>query len=388
MPGLYYEASYTSLIKHGESICGDRVEIARAPGSVMVVMSDGLGSGVKANVLSTLTTRIASYMLKEGSSIDDVVDIVGRTLPICQVRGVAYSTFSILQLFEDGRGILVEYDTPDAFLYRAGTVTKVDTEKRKVGDKLILEGEFEVKDGDHIFLVTDGVIHAGLGGILNLGWQWENVAEYLRRTVPKARGDSAQLARWLTGVCDQFYAGKPGDDTTVVCVSARQPRLTSIAIGPPRSKDKDSEMVKRFMQKPGRKAICGGATGNLFARELGAEIDVDLGSGGDGVPPMGSMRGIDLITEGIITLTRALDILGAVDAGEIVKGAISGKDAASMLVKLLLESDRLDFFVGRAENVAHTDGVSLVDYRFKGQAVDALIRMMKALGKEVSVTYY
>lgn len=388
MPGLYYEASYTSLIKYGESICGDRVEIARAPGSVMAVMSDGLGSGVKANVLSTLTTRIASYMLKEGSSIDDVVDIVGRTLPICQVRGVAYSTFSILQLFEDGRGILVEYDTPDAFLYRAGTVTKVNTEKRKVGDKLIHEGEFEVKDGDHIFLVTDGVIHAGLGGILNLGWQWENVAEYLRRTVPKARGDSAQLARWLTGVCDQFYAGKPGDDTTVVCVSARQPRLTSIAIGPPRSKDKDSEMVRRFMQKPGRKAICGGATGNIFARELGAEIEVDLVSGGDGVPPMGSMRGIDLITEGIITLTRALDILGAVDAGEIVKGAISGKDAASMLVKLLLESDRLDFFVGRAENVAHTDGTSLVDYRFKGQAVDALIRMMKALGKEVSVTYY
>lgn len=388
MPGLYYEASYTSLIKHGESICGDRVEIARAPGSIMAVMSDGLGSGVKANILSTLTTRIASYMLKEGSSIDEVVDIIGRTLPICQVRGVAYSTFSILQLFEDGKGFIVEYDTPDAFLFRAGTVTKIDTISRKVADKQILEGEFEVRDGDHIFLVTDGVIHAGLGGILNLGWQWENVAEYLRRTVPKARGDSAQLTRWLTGVCDQFYAGKPGDDTTAVCISARQPRLTSVAIGPPRSKDKDAEMVRRFMQKPGRKAVCGGATGNLFARELGCDIEIDLGSGGDGIPPMGRMRGIDLVTEGIITLTRVLDILGAIDAGELVKAGISGKDAASMLTRTLLDSDRLDFFIGRAENVAHTDGQSLVDYRFKSQAVDALVRMMKALGKDVSVTYY
>ncbi len=388
MPGLYFEASYSSLLKHGEPICGDRAEIVRAPGSLMAVLSDGLGSGVKASVLSTLTTRIASYMLKEGSSIDEVVDTVGRTLPICQVRGVAYSTFSIVQLFEDGSGHIVEYDTPDAFLYRAGTVTKIDTEKRKVADKEVLEGNFEVRDGDHIFLVTDGVIHAGLGEILNLGWQWENVAEYLRRTVPKARGDSLQLARWLTGVCDQFYGGKPGDDTTAVCIVARQPRSTSVAIGPPRSKDRDSEMVRKFMQKPGRKVICGGATSNLFARELGCEVEVDLNSGGDGVPPMASMRGIDLITEGIITLTRTLDILGAVDAGELTKAGITGRDAASVLAKTLMESDKLDFFIGRAENVAHTDGASLVDYRFKGQAVDAVVRMMRALNKDVSVTYY
>jgi len=191
--GLFYEASYSSLCKDGESVCGDKVEIVKSAGSVMAVLSDGLGSGIKANVLSTLTTRIASYMLKEGSDIDDVVDTIGKTLPICQVRGVAYSTFSIVRLTPDGLGNIVEFDTPDAFLYREGTVTKISTRPRKVAQKQVLEGEFAVKDGDHIFMVSDGVMHAGLGDVMNLGWQWENVAEYLRRAVPKARGDSAQL---------------------------------------------------------------------------------------------------------------------------------------------------------------------------------------------------
>lgn len=387
-PGLFFEASWSSLCKDGENVCGDKVEITRSPGSLTVVLSDGLGSGVKANVLSTLTTRIASFMLKEGSDIEEVVDTIGRTLPICSVRGVAYSTFSILRLTSDGKGSIVEYDTPDAFLYRVGTVTKVMTSARKVGDKQVLEGSFEVKDGDHIFMVSDGVVHAGLGDVLNLGWQWENVAEYLRKTVPKARGDSSQLARWLTGVCDQFYGGHPGDDTTVVCIAARIPRTASVAIGPPRKREQDAEMVRKFMARPGRKIVCGGATGNLFARELGAEMDVDLSTGGDGIPPMARMRGIDMVTEGIITITRAFDILGAVDAGEITKGGIGGRDAASLLARALIDSDRIDFFVGRAENTAHTDAASLVDFRFKSQAIDALIRMMRALGKEVSVTYY
>ena len=386
--GLYYEASYSSLCKDGESVCGDKVEIVKSAGSIMAVLSDGLGSGIKANVLSTLTTRIASYMLKEGSDIDDVVDTIGKTLPICQVRGVAYSTFSIVRLTPDGAGNIVEFDTPDAFLYREGTVTKISTKPRKVAEKQVLEGEFSVKDGDHIFMVSDGVMHAGLGDIMNLGWQWENVAEYLRRTVPKSRGDSAQLSRQLTGVCDQFYAGKPGDDTTAVCIAARQPRITSVAIGPPRKRELDAEMVKKFMLKPGRKVICGGATGNLFARELGANMEIDLSTGGDGIPPMARMRGVDMVTEGIITLTRALDILGSVDSGEMTKGGLVGRDAASLLAKALLDSDRLDFLIGRAENTAHTDGASLVDYRFKGQAIDAVIRMMRALGKDVNVTYY
>ena len=386
--GLYYEASYSSLCKHGETICGDRVEIVKASGSIMAVLSDGLGSGIKANVLSTLTTRIATYMLKEGSGIEDVVDTIGRTLPICQVRGVACSTFSIVRLSEGGVGNIVEYDTPDIFLYREGTVTKISTKKRKVAEKEVLEGSFEVKDGDHLFMVSDGVIHAGLGDVLNLGWQWENVAEYIRKTVPKARGDSAQLSKWLTGVCDQFYGGKPGDDTTVVCIAARQPRMTSVAIGPPSRKELDAELVRKFMGRPGRKIICGGTTGNLFARELGAEMEIDLGTGGDGIPPMAKMKGVDMVTEGIITLTSALDKLGAVDAGEMTKAGMTGRDAASLLAKALLDADRLDFFVGRAKNVAHTDAASLVDYRFKSQAVDAVIRMMRALGKDVSVTYY
>jgi len=237
MERLHVEVANLSIAKHGEELCGDRVEITRNGSGVTVVLSDGLGSGVKANILATLTTTIAASMLRGGAAIEDVVDTIGHTLPICKVRQVAYSTFTILQVDSSGNAYLVQFDNPDAFYVSDGCVGSVDCVQRRVADKVVKEARFRVRSGDHLFLVSDGMIHAGIGGVLNLGWGWPNVADYIRRITQQEKRASV-LAKWMINVCDQFYGGKPGDDATCVAITVREPRHVTAAQRPGRrSKD-------------------------------------------------------------------------------------------------------------------------------------------------------
>ncbi|MCR4425551.1 MAG: serine/threonine-protein phosphatase [Firmicutes bacterium] len=388
MRKLHVEAAAASLSKHGEQLCGDHVEIARTEDSVIAVLSDGLGSGVKANILAMLTTRIAVTMLKGGAEIDDVVDTITRTLPICQVRKVAYSTFAIVQVFRDGRAYLVEYDTPDAFHVTGGQVRKVETARRTVADKVVREANFTLEPGDHLFLVSDGVIYAGIGGILNLGWQWPNVADYIGRITPRGAQDAALLAGWIVDVCDQFYAGKPGDDASVVVIAVREPRRVTVAVGPPKNPEDDGKMVENLVRAPGKKVVCGGTTGKIVARETGHELQVELESMDRGVPPTAKLHGMDLVTEGIITLSRTLERLSDFQKHGRATGSLGGEDGASRLARILMDADRVDFIVGQAVNPAHQNPDLPISTTLKGQVLDEIRAILEGAGKETSTVYY
>ena len=380
MERLHVEVANLSIAKHGEELCGDRVEIARNGGGVTVVLSDGLGSGVKANILATLTTTIASSMLRGGAAIEDVVDTIGHTLPICKVRQVAYSTFTILQVDSSGNAYLVQFDNPDAFYVSDGCVGSVDCVQRRVADKVVKEARFRVRSGDHLFLVSDGMIHAGIGGVLNLGWGWPNVADYIRRITQQEKRASV-LAKWMINVCDQFYGGKPGDDATCVAITVREPRHVTAAVGPPRDPEDDRKMVAKLMGSPGTRVVCGGTTGKIVARETGASLKVDLASMVQGVPPTATVRGVDLVTEGIITLSKALSKLASPEEAY-------GKDGASRLARVLLDADHVEFLVGKAVNPAHQNPNLPISITLKEQVMQDIARILSESGKEVKITYF
>ena len=380
MERLHVEVANLSIAKHGEELCGDRVEIARNGGGVTVVLSDGLGSGVKANILATLTTTIASSMLRGGAAIEDVVDTIGHTLPICKVRQVAYSTFTILQVDSSGNAYLVQFDNPDAFYVSDGCVGSVDCVQRRVADKVVKEARFRVRSGDHLFLVSDGMIHAGIGGVLNLGWGWPNVADYIRRITQQEKRASV-LAKWMINVCDQFYGGKPGDDATCVAITVREPRHVTAAVGPPRNPEDDRNMVAKLMGASGTRVVCGGTTGKIVARETGASLKVDLASMVQGVPPTATVRGVDLVTEGIITLSKALSKLASPEEAY-------GKDGASRLARVLLDADHVEFLVGKAVNPAHQNPNLPISITLKEQVMQDIARILSESGKEVKITYF
>ncbi|WP_024833525.1 SpoIIE family protein phosphatase [Ruminiclostridium josui] len=387
---LYIDVSYESINKYREELCGDKVEIIRSPDSVVVVLADGLGSGVKANILATLTSKIIGTIMSNGLDIEEAVNTVAKTLPVCKERGVAYSTFSIIQIFNNGEGYLAEFDNPSVVRLRKGKIMSLETESRVVNDKLIKEARFKVSPDDLFVMISDGVIHAGIGQTLNLGWQWENVSDYIQRTYKKD-ASSKTLAKLLLAACDNLYSHEPGDDTTVVTLKAKKPVKLNLMIGPPVDSSRDEEIVSRFIANEGKKVICGGTTSQIVARVLGKEIKTSIEYFNPAVPPTAEIEGINLTTEGVLTLRKTLDLLKACVSPESGMGdmlKLNKKDGASRLAKMLLEeSTSIYFFVGRAMNPAHQNPEFPLNMGMKFKLVEELAALLTQTGKHISIEY-
>jgi len=346
---LYFEWGTKQLNKKGEELCGDSVAVSRRSDSVTLALSDGLGSGVKANILATLTTRIAMKMLENDLALTDVVETLGQTLPVCEIRKLAYSTFAIAQFFRDGRARIVEFDTPPPVLLRDRKYVPLSGEERIIGDKKIRESVVGLQLGDWVVFVSDGVLNAGIGGVYPLGWGWEETARFIEGHAHP--GISAQqLAEKIADTVNELYAGLPGDDVSIVVIKVRHKLVATILAGPPTDKNSDGRIVRRFLERPGLHVVCGGTTARIVSRHSGKPLEVDLETMRPDVPATAHMDDTDLVTEGILTLTRANDILRAGARKETVQFKTDG---AAALVRLLLSVDHAHFIIGLAVNPAH-----------------------------------
>jgi hypothetical protein len=381
---MFIDTGWSSLPKFGEELCGDNVEIAKTSDSVVAVLADGLGSGVKANILSKMTAKIIVTMLEKGASLEEVVDTVGNTLPVCQKRLLAYSTFTIIQAKEGGEIYIVEFDNPATFYIHNGQVAGVDFKQREIFGKKVKESRFQADPGDVLVAVSDGIIHAGIGGILNLGWQWINVADYLQG-MAKPVLNAKSLSQQLLTVSEKLYAGKPGDDATVMVFQIRNPQTVTVAVGPPKLKDDDAVLMQKLREENGKKVICGGTTGTIVAKFLQHKITVDISNMDPEIPPTGYLPGVDLVTEGIITLSKTLEYLKTVHFPEEIPPKQNG---ATSLTKLLLEGDQIRFLVGRAINPAHQNPDLPLSLGLKLQVVSEITNILTNLGKKVTVEYF
>src|SRR6056297_3382018 len=213
---LVFEEFYRSIPKAGEEVCGDNVEIIKKENKTIVVLSDGLGSGIKANILSTLTSKIASGLLDKELPLREILSTMLATLPVCEVRGIAYATLAFLIIDQDQQLRLIEIDSPSAFLFRNDKVKKLDYREFELEGKKIKEANFKFQRQDQLFLVSDGVTHAGIGGLLNFGLGWDGVACQIERTVKKNQNDLKYSINKLVEIFNTFYNGQAGDDFTII----------------------------------------------------------------------------------------------------------------------------------------------------------------------------
>lgn len=384
MTRLHAEVAVSQLSKVGEELCGDRIEVTRTDDATIIVLSDGLGSGVKANILATLTTKIASSLLRRGISLEEAVSTIAQTLPVCRVRKIAYSTLHIIAIDSEGETTVVEFDSPPTYLVRAGKVVPFPTRERVVVGKTIREGRLSLQEGDVIAAVSDGVIHAGIGGgLLKLGWNWHGVATQLEEACQE-RGDAYSLACRLIGCCEGYYLGKPGDDSSVVTVRLRPPRRLTLLTGPPKDPGQDEQVVGRFLAAGGKKIVAGGTTANIVSRVTGKPLVVDLASYESDLPPIAKIEGIDLVTEGVLTLTAAADRL---DDVRMLRDKRSVADGATRLARLLAESDTIDIYAGSAVNPAHQNPNFPSQINIKGQVLAKLRDKLEGRGKKVTIEW-
>ncbi len=386
------DMAWKSLNKYGEELCGDKVEIVKTADSDILILADGMGSGVKANILATLTSKILATMTAEGATIDECVETIASTLPICSVRKVAYATFSILQISHGGDAYLVEYDNPDCVFVRNKEIVKYPYKTREIGGKKIREYRFKAEKGDCFVLMSDGVIYAGAGDILDLnGWTWDKMADYTLSRVPKTNSAS-RLASVLSQACDELYISKPGDDTTVAVARVVEEQVVNLFTGPPKSMDDDERLMRDFMEADGKKIISGGTSANIAARVLGKEIKTNMASADSDVPPTAEIDGIDLVTEGVLTLNKALGLLKRyasddIDADFFIE--LDMDNGASETARIIIEEcTTLNMFVGTAINEAHKDtGVSF-DLTVRMSLVEGIKEAARSMGKTVNVKYY
>lgn len=385
--GLFLETGYTSLNKVGEELCGDNVDISVNGEYTTLVLADGLGSGVKANILSTLTSKILCTMISNDIDIRECIETIIQSLPVCKVRGLAYSTFSIVHMNNEGKGYLFEFDNPQAIYIHNGKCMDFEREELNILDKKVYKSELNLEPLDVVLVMSDGTIHAGIGMILNLGWQRNEIMTYLDGTVT-SKMSARCIACLLAAACNDLYLDKPGDDTTVAGIRLREELKVNIMVGPPVDKEKDDLYIGEFIKREGKHIVCGGTSSQIVARFLGEELHTSLDFSDKEVPPIAFIKGIDLVTEGVITIRKLLKLSEKyIDVKDVTPKYYEKNDGASKLAEMLFEeATEVNFFVGQNVNIAH-QGLP-IDTTMKLKLVEALSENLKTMGKKVTIKYF
>ena len=390
MNDLCADIGYKSINHFGEQLCGDHIDIVEpSDDSTVIVLSDGLGSGVKASILSTLTSKIISTMLAEGLSIEECVETIAATLPVCSVRGVAYSTFTIIHLKDNQVAELIQYDNPHISLIRDEKVWDYPKTEMNIGGKKIYKSLIKLQENDIFIAMSDGCPHAGIGTSFNFGWKREEIASFME-ALSCAGYTAKTLSTMLVDECDKLYGYEPGDDATACVVRIRKREPMNMLFGPPSNPDDADRMMSLFFSKEGKHIVCGGTTSSIAAKFLRKPLKASLNFEASDVPPTAEIEGVDLVTEGVITVNKVLeyakDYLGD---NKNYEHWSCKRDGASLICRLLFEeATDINFYVGRAINPAHQNPDLPINFNIKMNLVKELSQCLKKMGKKIKVSYF
>jgi len=389
---LYADIGYQSLTKYGEFVCGDHIETTHQPdGSVVLVLADGLGSGVKACILSTLTSTIISRMVAANLNIPYCVRAIAEALPVCSVRNLAYSTFTIIHISPTGKALIVQYDNPCIALIRNGEEVPLSFTQMKVDDKTIESVSIQLQKGDVLLTFSDGAENAGVapGMSYELKWGRDEIVHYME-PLCMAGYSAKTLNTILLDECFRRYEGMVGDDTTALTIYMRTREQINLSIGPPANLEDNEKMMSLFFSKGGKHIVCGGTTSRIAAEYLGKPLVLSTDPGDRDIPAAGSIEGVDLVTEGILTINRVLDYAkDYLEDNETYSQWCFKRDGASKLARMLFEeATDIHFFVGRAANPAHQDPDLNISFDIKMRLIRDLADCLKQMGKTVRINYF
>lgn len=385
---FFADIGYMSLNHAGEELCGDHVEVVRqGENSKIVVLADGLGSGVKASILSMLTSKIISTMLAADMKLEDAVSTIAATLPVNTDVNCAFSTFTIMRIVHNERAEIIQYENPNVILLRNGKNYEIPCNILRIGDKEILQSEIKLQENDLFFLMSDGVLYASNDGVYNDNWDRDHVAAYMA-TFYNIGFTAKTLTTILLEETGRLYDGLPTDDATVCTVRIRRREAVNLAFGPPSSYDDNVKMMSLFFAREGKHVVCGGTTAKLAAAYLGKDVTTSDRMPDPDIPPISAVEGVDLVTEGIVTMDRVLTYAKDYLAGNAQFEEWSyKKDGASLISRMLFETATdVNLFIGRAVNPAHQN--LPFNFEVKMRLVSELVDCLQKMGKIVLINYF
>lgn len=176
--------------------------------------------------------------------------------------------------------------------------------------------------------MSDGCPHAGIGSAFNFGWKREDIIEFLE-PLSMVGYTAKNLSTVLVDECNKLYGGQPGDDATACVVRIRHREPMNILFGPPSNRDDCNRMMSLFFSKEGKHIVCGGTTSSIAAKYLGKPVKASLNFERSDVPPIATIEGVDLVTEGVITVNKVLEY--ARDYLETTKATSTGASSGTAL---------------------------------------------------------
>lgn len=384
--GLCVDFGHVSLNKKKEFLCGDYYKIQEKDDNHVLVLSDGMGSGVKANILSTLTATMLCTMISNRVPLGEAVSATAKTLPICSVRQMAYATFTVLDI-QGREASLYQFDNPDAILIRDGRVFEYPIQVEEIEDKVIHQSTIRLQEEDMLILMSDGVTNAGMGKTTNGGWGREDVVRFCQSKYKK--GMSAQeMAGYVAEASVDLNLNETDDDITVIVLRIRKKQIVNLMIGPPRNAEHDERYLQTFFNSEGYHVICGGTTAKFAARYLGKEVITLQDSACNDVPARSRIEGVELVTEGYLTMKRLLEYCDEWLSDRMYYNRLKKqKDAAAMLGKMLFdEATEVNLFFGGASNTAN-EGIG-ISVKKKEEQAELLVGHLQNAGKNVRIALW
>ncbi len=386
------EAEKICYAKAGQSICGDAVLFRKAKEEkrFVAVMSDGLGSGAKANISATMTSTMAIQFTMAGEPIERTAEFITKTLPEDSLRKVSYSTFSIIDINYRGEVNIIEYDNPPVLLLRNGEFVDISKKQKTINHlqttcNKLYHYNFKLEKEDRIILVSDGVTQCGMGSDeMHFGWQISGLKDYIKSIVKENPGISASnLSQSIIKKTISIDNGALKDDASCCVLYYRKPRKLLIVSGPPYHKYNDATLANSIKQFQGKTIICGGTTAKIVARELDTEVEIDLEQYKPGLPPQAQMKGVDLVTEGVITLAKVSEDIQNYDPKAQLPEGTSGR-----IIKMMLESDEIEFISGTRINNAHQDPNLPVELEIRRNVIKRITELLETkFLKKTNTTY-
>lgn len=371
---------YISYNKYGEELCGDTVSVNDDNDRITMVLADGLGSGIKASILSTLTAKILNTLITNNVAIEESVETLIDTLPVDLEKGLAYSTFTIVSIDRDGSGVLYEFDNPKYIYMRDNKPYKIDEEEFEICGKRIIKADLKLEDDDYLLLMSDGVVYAGSQATYNLSFNNAVIVDYLKNNVSEDMS-ARQIANVLAKACDDLYIHEPSDDTSVAVIKKKKRKSVSVMIGPPRDYNDDDRYVSDFMKNDAYRIVCGGSTSKIVLDRLKETVEYEKNSNSN-YPPYGHSDSIDIVSEGVLTLKRIVELAEKVlNKDYSLFDEYTSNDSASKISEMLFEkASDIDFYVGHGINI---DQIGLIDGDDKFTMINDLIAYLKKMNKTV-----
>ena len=391
--------------------CGDVISHRRMGAGTLVICADGLGSGIRAHIGAQMCVARMFESVIQGFSLRKAFSKVATTMQQSRDPGKPFAAFSVARIRPDGNATVLSYDAPAPILVGRHGASALANRPFSLPGGLAIESNCQLDVDEGILLMSDGITQAGIGYGPSTEWQTEGVvrlvseclAANLDLTLIPHRIHQEALQRWRGMFADQpqrmatrfspfakqgtaattmSSRSDYGDDCSVVLAHCRNGQTLNIFTGPPCDREIDHETVRQFLALPGIKVVCGGTTAQIVAKYLNEPLQVEQEPTSTIAPPRYAIHGVDLVTEGAITLNQMYNIMDE----DVSK--LSENSGVTELRLLLIVADRVNFVVGMAENNANND-ISFLQRGVLSRKVIVphIVERLEKDGKLVTVKY-